>query len=564
MSATRKPVIPAGQQFLPLSIARMIWKTKGMAFTVWCALTAVSILFIMRWQDIYRAEAVILVDSQKIPENFVASTVQVSLQDSLSTISKQVLSSDHLLKIIDDFSLYPLDRNKKPVEDLVERMRSRDLNVKLERSLSGNRSGAFRISYEGPNPVVAAGVVNRVTDLFVKENVKTRGQRAQGTSEFIETQLAQAKKNLEEQEANLSKYKLQWAGELPQQEGALMGTLSMLHAELQGNQDSLNRAEQNRQMLENSLSFAETALQSASRALTPSVSTTGETISVTPSTLSSAPEPPLQSEILEGQLQSAKRRYFDDHPEVKRLTLELEQVRQAESKAPPPPKQPKQVEQKASPLNSRPAPVSPQLLADFTREKERVFNLKSQLESVKRELEVRNNDRRRILGEIASHQTRVGKLPIREQQMASLTRDYEISKLSYRSLHDKKLSAEISAEMEKSEQSERFTIAEPARIPAKPSAPNRLLYGLVASIGSLISSLVFCLSLELKRHTFLGEWELPRQIPVLGRIPIITSSEKNTSKSNFLGLGVGTGISLILLTIYAIGFLAIHWEKVTG
>ena len=563
MSATRKPVIPAGQQFLPLSIARMIWKTKGKAFTVWCALTAASILFIMRWQDIYRAEAVILVDSQKIPENFVASTVQVSLQDSLSTISKQVLSSDHLLKIIDDFNLYPLDRNRKPVEDLVERMRSRDLNVKLERSLSGNRSGAFRISYEGPNPVVAAGVVNRVTDLFVKENVKTRGQRAQGTSEFIETQLAQAKRNLEEQEANLSKYKLQWAGELPQQEGALMGTLSMLHAELQGNQDSLNRAEQNRQMLENSLSFAETALQSASRALTPAP-VSGETTSAASSAIASAPEPQLQSEILEGQLQSAKRRYFDDHPEVKRLTLELEQVRQAEARTPAAPRQPKQVDQKASPSNSRPAPVSPMLLADFNREKERVFNLKSQLESVKRELEVRNNDRRRILGEIAEHQTRVGKLPIREQQMASLTRDYEISKLSYRSLHDKKLSAEISAEMEKSEQSERFTIAEPARIPIKPSAPNRLLYGVVASFGSLISSLVLCLSLELKRHTFLGEWELPRHIPVLGRIPKISSSVGILPRASFWGVGTGTGISLLLLTLYAIGFLASHWARVMG
>lgn len=560
MSASRKSVIPAGQQFLPLSIARMIWKSKGKAFTVWCALTAASILIIMRWPDIYRAEAVILVDSQKIPENFVASTVQVSLQDSLSAISKQVLSSDHLLKIIDDFNLYPLNRSKKPVEELVERMRTQDLSVKLERSLSGNRSGAFRISYEGPNPVVAAGVVNRVTDLFVKENVKTRGQRAQGTSEFIETQLAQAKKNLEEQEANLSKYKLQWAGELPQQEGALMGTLSMLQAELQGNQDSLNRAEQNKQMLENSLSFAETALQSASRALTPP--TSGETTAVITSPIATAPEPPLQSEILEGQLQSARRRYFDDYPEVKRLTLELEQVRQAESRAPSTHRQPMQVDQKAPSVVSRPAPVSPQLLADFTREKERVFNLKSQLEGIKRELEVRNNDRRRILGEIASHQTRVGKLPIREQQMASLTRDYEISKLSYRSLHDKKLSAEISAEMEKSEQSERFTIAEPARIPVKPSAPNRLLYGLVASLGSLISSLVLCLSLELKRHTFLGEWELPSQIPVLGRIPKITSSQGRLPKARFLGLGIGTGIPLLLLTLYAIGFLASHWARV--
>ena len=561
MNVQRKSVIPGGQQFLPLSVARMLWKSKWKALSVWLLLTLVSSLLVLRMTDVYRAEAVILVDSQKIPENFVASTVQVSLQDSLSAISKQVLRADHLFKIIDDFKLYPADRNKKTVEELVDRMRTRDLDVKLERSLSGNRSGAFRISFQGPDPEVAAGVVNRVTDLFVRENVRTRGQRAQGTSEFIENQLNQAKKTLEEQESNLSKYKLQWAGELPQQEGALMQTLSMLHAELQGNQDASNRAEQNRQMLENTLSFAESSLQTATRAMAPiPVNEVGS-----PQTIAtvSRVEAPLQSEILEGQLEAARRRYFDDHPEVKRLRTELEQMRVAESKMPRPAK-PIETKSASIPVSKPVAPVSPQLMADVTREKERVFNLKTQLEVVKRELAVRTSDNRRILGMIAEHQARVGKLPIREQQMASLTRDYEISKLNYRNLHDKKISATISAEMERSEQSERFTIAEPAHVPSKPVAPNRLLYGLVACLCSLVCSLALFLTAELKKHTFLGEWEIPAHVAILGRIPKIAPPPDTGDRSPSLGIGIGAGISLVLLSLSAIGYLAGYWAKVIG
>ena len=61
-------------------------------------------------------------------------------------------------------------------------------------------------------------------------------QRAAGTSDFIELQLQQSKKRLEEQETSLSQYKLQWAGELPQQEAALLGALNRLQAELQASE----------------------------------------------------------------------------------------------------------------------------------------------------------------------------------------------------------------------------------------------------------------------------------------------------------------------------------------
>ena len=220
-------------QFMPLSIARMLWKQRSLALLVWLTVSAIAAAVVFRLPNVYEAEAVILVDSQKIPEKFVASTVQVSLQDSLNAISEQVLSSGLLEKIVDKYHLYPGLISTKPKAELVDKLR-RDLNIGLERGLSLGRPGAFRISYDAPDPGTAAGVVNDVCNLFVTQNVKTRERRAEGTSEFIETQLQQAKKSLDEQEAQLSQFKLKWAGELPQQETALMGALTRLQADLQG------------------------------------------------------------------------------------------------------------------------------------------------------------------------------------------------------------------------------------------------------------------------------------------------------------------------------------------
>jgi succinoglycan biosynthesis transport protein ExoP len=509
-------------QLKPLSLVRMLWNQKLMVVVGWLVLSSGAGYVVARLPNVYRAEALILVDSQKIPEKFVASTVQVSLQDSLNGISQQVLSVNRLHGIISEFNLYAKERKIKSPEEVIERMR-KDLTVNLERGFSGSRSGAFRISYEGSNPSVVAGVVNRITDLFIRENLRTRERRAEGTSDFIDTQLKQAKASLDTQEATLSEYKVQWAGELPQQEAALLGALGRLQAELQGNQDAVNRAQQTKLLLENSLPFAEASVAAASRALTQAMPAS---VTVYPATGSSDTPRMLESrssDKMRTQLRALRFRYYDDHPEVKRLTAELNQVLAEEAKMVE-----RQTARQSEPdMNaSTPAAVpdektaatSSRELADLNRERERVANVRTQIELANKEMLARYSDRQRILKSIGEYQARVEKLPIREQQMASLTRDYEISKMNYRSLLDKKISAEMATEMERSKQSEGFTVADSASVPTGPVKPKRAVYYAASSLGALMLSLCFGLAIELMKGTVQGEWELPSDIRVLGRI----------------------------------------------
>jgi uncharacterized protein involved in exopolysaccharide biosynthesis len=150
---------------------------------------------------------------------------------------------------------------------------------------------------------------------------------------------------------------------------------------------------------------------------------------------------------------------------------------------------------------------------------------------VAKELEARIADRQRILNKIAEYQTKVERLPMREQELAAVTRDYEISKQNYKSLLDKKMSAGMATDMERRQQAEQFSVQDAARIPSKPIKPKRLVLNFAALLGGLIISMASVLGIELKKQCVLGEWELPSTVPVLGRVPTIVIAVPAQSES---------------------------------
>ena len=258
-------------EFSPRSIIRTVWKRRMCIGLVWLVLAICSGAVVHKLPAVYTSEAVIVVDSQKIPEKFVSATVASDLQDRIETIKQQILTSGKLKKIIYDYSLYRDKRKTHFEEEILELMR-RDISITLIESVRAGglgRPGAFRIGYTGSEPTLVAQVANRLANLYVQENLTTREVQAQGTSEFLETQLQEAKRRLDQLEASVSSYKLKHIDELPQQQDALVGALAQLRIQLEANRDAINRAQQTKIILENSLSAAEMNLAGYLRASEP-------------------------------------------------------------------------------------------------------------------------------------------------------------------------------------------------------------------------------------------------------------------------------------------------------
>jgi hypothetical protein len=75
--------------------------------------------------------------------------------------------------------------------------------------------------------------------------------------------------------------------------------------------------------------------------------------------------------------------------------------------------------------------------------------------------------------------------------------------------------------MERSQKSERFTVVEPARRPEKPEKPKRPQLAGAGICASLVIAVLAMLALERRNRTVLGEWELPPDTVILGRVPVI-------------------------------------------
>src|ERR1700722_566871 len=96
--------------FSPLSIARILWKNKYSVAILWVSISLIGFAVVHRIPAIYAAEAMILVDSPKVPEKYVSSTVSRDVQDRIQTISQYILSSTQWKKVSDEFDLYHAQR----------------------------------------------------------------------------------------------------------------------------------------------------------------------------------------------------------------------------------------------------------------------------------------------------------------------------------------------------------------------------------------------------------------------------------------------------------------------
>jgi polysaccharide biosynthesis transport protein len=179
--------------------------------------------------------------------------VSSDLQQRLNSITQQILSRTRLEGIINKLNLYSDERGRKTQDDLVERMR-KDIDVELVRSAADREVTAFNVYYSSKNPRIAQQVTSELTNLFITENLESRRHQAEQTTQFLQSQLGDARQKLAEQEERLRKYKDQYLGELPGQLQSNMQILSGLQSQVQGEQDALGRARQQNTYLQSLLS----------------------------------------------------------------------------------------------------------------------------------------------------------------------------------------------------------------------------------------------------------------------------------------------------------------------
>src|SRR5579871_5359002 len=184
----------------------------------------------------YTSQTLVLVEQQKVPDTLVRPVITEVLDERLATMKEQILSRSRLQPIIEMFGLFE-DKQKISVEDKVELMRKAIKISPVRADFEGGGSGlpGFYVSFTAPNARLAQQVCGEITSMFLAENLKVREQRAQGTTDFIGSQLQDSKQKLDEQDAKLAEFKRKYIGQLPGQEQMNFNMLSSLNTQLDAN-----------------------------------------------------------------------------------------------------------------------------------------------------------------------------------------------------------------------------------------------------------------------------------------------------------------------------------------
>ena len=450
----------------------------------------------------YRAFTTVLVEPQRVPADYVKPTVTTTIEERLRTIEPQIKNRDNLERIIREVGLYPELRYDGSLGEAVSQMR-RDMTIQLQ----GN---TFFIFFRGHEPVKVARAANRVAELFIESNLQLRENQAQGTSAFLEGELERTKNRLELQEARIAAFKQLNMGDLPEQRDTNLRSVEQLQTKLEINVDALDKAETRKLLLQ-------TQLAEMRRYPRNTRSGGGFGGAVVPA----APEGPTRLEQLQAQLAELRARYTDRHPDVIRAQAEVEQLERMEREKPRRREEPTAVASAGSPADT--GEDDDALRVDPT--------LKAELASVDLEIRSLKAERQRILGDISAVQARLENVPRVEQELLSLTRDYDNIRRSYESLLDKRLNARLYENLEKSQQGERFTILERALPPGSPYSPNRFLTLAAGLAAGVLLGFLAVLLRERTDPTYSDAESLQEAfpgVPLLATIPVFQGTRQTS------------------------------------
>lgn len=458
-------------------VRRQRWVILGAAFICWLLVWGVGWLL----PSSYVSDAVVLVQQQQVSPTLVEPNVNVSLEAQLESIRQQVLSRTRLQPIIDSHHLYPRHHGLLALldpADPVEQMADKDIQIKLvetpSRSPSQQTLTAFDISYSAPTPELAQSVNEELTELFVQEHAASQARFSQTTTNFLQTELSDARADLDAQDAKVKAFKALHAGELPDQLQGNLQVLAGLQVELQNNERAISTAQQQKLYLQSLVQ----QYQSAQSDLAGNGST------VNPSSLDD------QLKALEMQLAQERSQYTDNYPDVIALKDQIaktkELKKQAEAKT--------GSDSKSGDDSDNSSSVG--ALQVQNGAPTQIMQIQSQLKANQLEIQGLQGSQRKIEAQIGAYQARLNTAPMVEQQLDEISRGYLESSKNYDSLQQKLQDSQLASSLQQNQQGEQFSIISPPSFPAAPSAPNHILISLGGLAAGLIIGLMLAVLLE--------------------------------------------------------------------
>ena len=431
----------------------------------------------------YVSQTLVLIEQQKVPENYVKPVVTEDLGGRLASMKEQILSRSRLEPIITKFNLFAGSNNT--MDDRIDQTRKAIQITPILSSQASHGMPGFFITFKAQDARIAQQVCGEITSLFVSENLNAREQSAEGTTDFLKQQLADSKRNLDGQDAKLAVFQQKYFGKLPEQEPSNTNTLQALTTQLDAVTQSLGRMQENETFLQAMISQQTHELQG-----------------LEPGSGISADERQKELKTLIAQKQELEALYTPDHPDLLAISRRIADLRAEIAHA-----------------SAEPAPKA--ALAPVTRtDPPQLLQLKAQLRGVQQSMAAAKQEQTRLQQKIRTYESRIESSPLVEQEYKQVTRDHDTALQFYNSLLTKMNESSMATALEQRQQGEQFRVMDAPNLPDAPTFPNPFVFAGGGFTVGLFLGLLIAALLEYRDISLRNErdiWAFTK-LPTLGII----------------------------------------------
>lgn len=498
-----------GLQDYYMILKRRRWPLVLPAVAVFIIASLVALL----WPPTYQSNSTILIEEPGVPRDMVSSTITSYADQRLQVITQRVMTTQNLIGIIDKFGLYAKEREKSPINPLVQAMR-KDIDLRLvSADVVDPRSGrptqatiAFTLSFQDRVPETAQRVLNELVSLYLSENLRTRREQAAETTEFLTNEADKLEASVNQLEVKLAEFKRENSGRLPEQSALNLQLMDRTERDLLDVRRQIQSLDERKIYLEAELAQVSpygSFLVDGERILSPTerlralqsefVSLQGiygpkhpdvvklareiKALKLETGARADPAELERQVAMIQSELAVARERYAESHPDVVRLQRQLAATQAAlaaAGRAPPP---------AAAARPDNPAYIQ----------------LRAQLEAVESDRRSLASQKSALESKLKEFEQRILAAPQIERAYLLLQRDYESALARYREVRGKESTAQLGQALETERKAERFSLIEPPDLPLTPIKPNRLAIlalGIVFSIAAGVGAVALFESLD--------------------------------------------------------------------
>jgi len=506
--------------------------------------------------NVYISQAEMQITPKQISENIVKTTINQQLTDRVMTMENQILSRTSLSTMIQDprFNLYPSDRARLPIEDVIDQMKS-DIKITID-SLPGDgsrRASAFKISFSYPDRIKAQQVVQALITKFTDQNTVTQADQQKGQNSYVRDELSQAKVQLETFTEQLNKFRAEHAGQLPEQSGLNVAQLTAAQQQSNNINEALNRQAQERVQLDQRL----TTLESQIQLFDMFDKENGPAAPLTRQQNDQLASLNRAIDATESQLVEMRQKYKPSYPELREAENHLKNLKNQRDDLQ---KKQDEAEAKAEEAAKKSQSQDSSRKATNFAAARTLSDVQGQIDATKALIKAKEMDRATLMKDQAtvnkqleSYQSKLAATSGIEAKYAELETNQRAATAKYQELQSKQELTEQNGALLERKLGENLEVLDPPSVPMQPSKPNRwMIVGAGVAIGFVLG-IALAGAQEVKDTSLknLKDVRAYTNLPVLSSIPLLENTLLVRRKRRIAYLGWSAAIIVGMLGISA-------------